>query len=158
MSFFSAFFADSNTNTMLERISRFFHEAAQRRGDKQGTWQDLSPEDRCVVNVTGEGVVCSRPDGVRESVSWAALQRVEIEAGDGTWGRSVLWVLHDKEKICHVPHGSVGEMSLMASLQALPEWDDGAIMAALKSQGDFRYECWNKSTGWRRPHWRRETP
>jgi hypothetical protein len=146
---------------MLGRIAQFIQDAAEnaRRGRAPASYDwDLSPDDRCVVNVTRESVVCSRPDGIREAIAWPDLQRVEIEAGDGTWGRNIHWVLHDSHQACHVPHGSVGEMSLMASLQALPEWDNGAILAALRSQGDFRYECWRKDTGWRRPHWGRREP
>lgn len=123
---------------------------------------DLAPEDKCVVNVTDASVICSRTDGKREAVSWPDLDRVEIEATDGTWGRTVLWLLSDGSRTCHVPHGSIGEMSLMASLQALPDWDNGAILAALRSSGDFRYECWRRGSGgaggyrarWQRP----ETP
>lgn len=142
---------------MISRFfSNLFRDASARRARNGEYDWDLSPDDRCVVNVTEQTVVCSRPDGARESVSWPALTRVEIEAGDGLWGRNVRWVLHDDAHSCHVPHGSVGEMSLMASLQSLPDWDNGAIMAALRTTGNFRYECWSREYGWQRRHWHRE--
>jgi len=65
-------------------------------------------------------------------VGWADLQKVEVvTTSDGPFHPDVFWVLHGTEGGCAVPQGATGDKQLLDRLQALPGFDNGAVIAAL---------------------------
>lgn len=86
-----------------------------------------------VVTVTEDGVSCRAVRGATESVSWAALQRVVLQAVDGFPVGDVYWLLMgDDGTGCIVPIEAEGADELLASMQhRLPRFDNEAVVAAM---------------------------
>ena len=109
-------------------------------------WAALAPEHRFVVRLSDSEITCERPDGTVERVSWADLQRVEVVTTDeGPFVPDVFWVLHGTEGGCAVPQGATGDSELLERLQALPGFDNGAVIEAMSCASDRRFLCWQRS-------------
>jgi hypothetical protein len=107
----------------------------------------LEPESRFVVRVSDTEVVCERPDGKVERVGWGDLQRVEVvTTSEGPFAPDVFWVLHGTVEGCAVPQGASGDGDLLARLQALPGFDNNAVIEAMSSTSDRRFLCWQRAT------------
>lgn len=105
----------------------------------------LEPEGRFIVRVSDAGVVCERPDGKVEQVAWAVLQKVEVvTTDDGPFAPDVFWVLHGAAGGCAVPQGATGESELLQRLQALPGFDNDAVIDAMASTSNRRFVCWRR--------------
>ena len=103
----------------------------------------LEPESRFVVRLSDSEVVCERPDGTVERVGWDDLQKVEVvTTGDGPFAPDVFWVLHGRNGGCAIPQGPTGDSQLLERLQALPGFDNNAVIAAMSSTSDGRFLCW----------------
>jgi hypothetical protein len=106
----------------------------------------LEPESRFVVRLSDSEVVCKRPDGKVERVTWADLQKVEVvTTGDGPFAPDVFWVLHGTDGGCAVPQGATGDSQLLERLQALPGLDNHAFIEAMSSTSDSRFLCWQRA-------------
>jgi hypothetical protein len=106
----------------------------------------LEPESRFVVRLSESEVVCERPDGRIERVAWADLQKVEIvTTADGPLAPDVFWVLHGTDGGCAVPQGATGDGQLLERLQALPGFDDHAVIEAMRSTSNRRFLCWQRT-------------
>jgi hypothetical protein len=98
------------------------------------------------VRLSDTEVVCERPDGKIERVGWPDLQTVEvITTGDGPFAPDVFWVLHGAGSGCAVPQGATGESTLLERLQALPGFDNNALIAAMSSTSERRFLCWQRT-------------
>ena len=107
----------------------------------------LEPESRFVVRVSDTEVVCERPDGKVERVGWGDLEKVEVvTTSDGPFAPDVFWVLHGTVGGCAVPQGATGDGDLLARLQALPGFDNNAVIEAMSSTSDRRFLCWLRAT------------
>ena len=105
----------------------------------------MQPEAAFVVTLTAEGVTCRRPDGKIESVAWDDLQGVLIETNDeGPIGTDVYWILVGKHSGCVIPQGATGEDALLKQLQALPGFDNEALIASMSSTENRRFLCWKR--------------
>ena len=105
----------------------------------------MQPEAAFVVKLTDEGVKCHRPDGKIESVTWDDLQGVLIETNDqGPIGTDVYWILAGKRSGCVIPQGATGEDALLGRLQALPGFDNQALIDAMRSTENQRFVCWRR--------------
>jgi hypothetical protein len=116
-----------------------------RRG---GSRPYLDPESRFVVRLSDTDVVCARPDGTRERVTWDELQRVEIvNTSDGPMRPDTFWLLVGDEGGCAIPWGATGEPELIERLQQLPGFSNEAVIGAATDTGDARRTCWVRSAG-----------
>ena len=98
-----------------------------------------------MVRLSDSEVVCERPDGKVERVGWADLQKVEVvTTADGPFAPDVFWVLHASAGGCAVPQGATGENELLARLQALPGFDNRAVIEAMSCTSDRRFLCWQR--------------
>jgi len=80
-------------------------------------------------------------------VGWADLQKVEVvTTGDGPFAPDVVWVLHGTDAGCAVPQGATGDSQLLERLQALPGFDNHALIEAMSSTTDRRFLCWRRAT------------
>lgn len=107
----------------------------------------LEPESQIKVRFDEEGVLCTRPGGAREFVSWRDLGAVIIETNDtGPFGTDVFWLLLGEggKSGCVIPQGADGETELLDRLQKLPGFDSRAVIEAMSSTEDQRYLCWKK--------------
>jgi hypothetical protein len=111
-------------------------------------WRDwrngrLLPEATFVVSFDEVEVRCVRPDGKVESVRWDDLQSVWIATtDDGPFGTDVYWVLEGAAGGCAIPQGAIGERELLKRLQRLPGFDSAAVVAAMGSTSNQRFDCW----------------
>lgn len=122
------------------RVSRVAAQALDREPRAR-----LEPESRFVVRLSDSGVVCERPDGTVERVGWADLQKVEIvTTGQGPFAPDVFWVLHGTHGGCAIPQGATGDRQLLERLQALPGFDNNAVIEAMSSTSDRRFLCWQR--------------
>ena len=100
-----------------------------------------------MVRVSDREVLCERPDGKVERVGWGDLQKVEVvTTSDGPFAPDVFWVLHGTVGGCAVPQGASGDGDLLARLQALPGFDNNAVIEAMSSTSDRRFLCWLRAT------------
>lgn len=86
-----------------------------------------------VVSVTEEGVTCRSGRGKAESVSWAALRQVVLQAVDFVPVGDVFWLLiGDDGTGCVVPIDAEGSDELLVCLQQrLPGFDNEAVVAMM---------------------------
>ena len=116
---------------------------AMRRAGPSG--MRLVPESLFVVGLGDDDVVCERPDGTRERVTWAELQRVEIvNTSDGPMHPDTFWLLIGDAGGCAIPWGATGERQLLDRLQKLPGFLNAAVISAATDTGDARRTCWEK--------------
>jgi hypothetical protein len=106
----------------------------------------LEPECRFIVRLSESEVVCERPDGKVERVEWSDLQKVEVvTTSEGPFVPDVFWMLHGTNGGCAVPQGATGEKELLARLQALPGFNNGAVIDAMVCASDRRFLCWERA-------------
>ena len=90
--------------------------------------------------------MCERPDGTVERVGWDDLQKVEVvTTGDGPFAPDVFWVLHGRNGGCAIPQGATGDRHVLERLQALPGFDNEAVIAAMSSTSARRFLCWERT-------------
>ncbi|MGH7586863.1 MAG: hypothetical protein ACREMH_11490 [Gemmatimonadales bacterium] len=105
----------------------------------------LDPEGRFVVRVDAAEVICERPDGTRERVTWDDLERVEIvSTSEGPRFPDTFWLLVGKVGGCAIPWGATGEAELLGRLQRLPGFDNTAVIGAASDATDARRTCWQR--------------
>ena len=86
-----------------------------------------------IVTATDHGISCRSARGVTESVSWASLRGVVLEAVDGVPVGDVYWLLiGDDGTGCMVAIEAEGADELLESLQQrLPGFDNEAVVSAV---------------------------
>ena len=105
-------------------------------------------ESEWIVTMTNEGVSCTRPDGRVESVKWSDLNLVAIvTTDDGPFSPDVFLLLTGEESGCAIPLGGSGADELLKKLQALPGFDNSAVIKAMCSTDNNRFICWRRDTG-----------
>ena len=85
-------------------------------------------------------------DGRVESIRWDELVEVFIATSDeGPLVEDVYWLLIDLNNAgCAVAQSAKGADALLARLQALPGFDNEAVIAAMGSTANDRFTCWRK--------------
>jgi hypothetical protein len=53
-------------------------------------------------------------------------------------------VLHGRDGGCAVPQGATGDRLLLERLQALPGFDNNAVIEAMSSTSRRRFLCWQR--------------
>lgn len=107
-----------------------------RRSSKTGTHR-IQLNDACVTY--------QRADGTRETMRWDELEEVGIvTTADGPFAEDVYWVLlgPDRRTGCAIPACASGMDQLIARLQQLPDFDNDAVIRAMGSTSEARFECW----------------
>jgi hypothetical protein len=106
----------------------------------------LKPESDFVVDVSGTGATCRRPDGKTESVKWNDLERVEILTTDeGPFAPDIFWVLYGSSDGCVIPWGATGETELLNLLQALPGFRYDVLVDAASLATNNQLLCWERT-------------
>ena len=108
---------------------------------------DVKFEAKWKVTVSDNEVTCTRSDGRVESVAWDDLKEVVIVTTDkGPFATDVFWLLVGESGGCVVPQGAAGEGALLERLQALPGFDNEAVIRAMGSVENNRFVCWKKES------------
>ena len=89
------------------------------------------------------------PDGKMESIRWDELHEIGIVTTDeGPWAEDVFWLFSnaDQSQGCAVPNGADGFPALLSRIQALPEFDNEAVVLAMGSAANDRFVVWRAQT------------
>ena len=108
----------------------------------------LEPEARFIVTIDEQRIVCHRPNGKDESVSWDNLDAVMIETNDtGPLGTDVWWILFGRDGAsgCVIPQGATGETELLERLQKLPGFNNQQLIEAMTCMNNKRFLCWRRA-------------
>ncbi len=100
---------------------------------------------RAVVEFDEEAITCTRPGGLTERVRWADLGAVLIQTtGAGPGVDDLFWVLVGRKAAsgCVVPSEAVGCDRLLERLQALPGFDNEAVVLACQCVEERTFLCW----------------
>ncbi len=85
-------------------------------------------------------------DGPALEMSVDSIHRVSIQTfGLGSDGPGPLWVLEASTQKIAFPMGMEGEDVFLAAVQALPGFDDGALIDAVSAIGEGQFVCWSRS-------------
>jgi hypothetical protein len=107
----------------------------------------IAPPTRqsAVVNFDDDSVTCRRGSGLVETVRWSDLRAIVIQTtADGPVVDDVFWVLVGQTTGCVVPSESTGMDGLLERLQALPGFDNEAVMAAMACTDERKFICWER--------------
>ena len=106
----------------------------------------LMPEALCRVTCDETGIAFSRPKAPSEHLSWAELAVVEVHTNDtGPSGTDVWFVLGGDHGYLSVPQGATGDDELVRRLQALPGFDDAALIEAMTCTDNRVFRCWTRA-------------
>jgi hypothetical protein len=96
------------------------------------------------VDFVTAGIFYRQLDGNERIVRWDTLRAVLIETTDqGPFVEDVWWILIDGEGHCIIPQEAGGE-ALLERLQALPGFDNDAVIAAMASTENQIFVCWQR--------------
>ena len=77
---------------------------------------------------------------------WRNLVGIAIEtSGEGPFGTDVFWVLGTAGENIRIPHQMDGVDDLLTYFQALPGFDDDAVVQAMESQDMGIFICWSRA-------------
>ncbi len=100
--------------------------------------------DRATIEFTDHALLYHQPDAPTRTVRWDDLRAVLIETTDqGPFVEDVWWILIDGEGHCIIAQAAGGEQ-LLARLQALPGFDNEAVIAAMASVENRLFTCWQR--------------
>ena len=107
----------------------------------------MHPEQDVIVTLSEQGVSCAHPGGSIEFVGWDELRAVIIQTtSEGPFLPDVFWVLVGERGGCVVPQGATGERELFERLQRLQDFDNDAVLSAMRCTENRRFLCWQKTT------------
>ena len=80
------------------------------------------------------------------SFSWDDLTEVTIvTTDDGPFLENVFWVLTCADGAVYELPGALVADDLLSRFQALPDFDNEALIAAMKSTDHAKFPCWSRS-------------
>jgi hypothetical protein len=105
-------------------------------------------EKQVVVHTDESGISAFFPNGDKEAITWAEVERVAIETNDsGPWGADFWWLFEGKEKRCAYPQGATGEHEVLKNLpQRFPGFSDESVITANGCTSNSRFVCWDRKT------------
>ena len=105
---------------------------------------DSQAEASPALELAEEALHYCQPDGATRTVRWNDLRAVLIETTDqGPFVEDVWWILIDSAGHCMIPQ-LAGTEALLARLQALPNFDNDAVIAAMASVENLIFVCWQR--------------
>ncbi len=97
------------------------------------------------INVDDTGVRRLLADGRTESVRWDELESVELlGTDDGPLGEDQYWLLRSATGGCAVPGLAAARTDLLDRLQALPGFDNAALIEAMGSTENACFPLWRR--------------
>ena len=109
----------------------------------------LEPEAKWVVVVDEVAIRVTDDTGATKALSKSELSGVIIETNDtGPWGTDVWWLLFgaNDQIACTFPQGATGESAMIDYLSALPSFDHGEMIKAMRSTSNAVFPVWRRST------------
>jgi len=100
------------------------------------------------VTFDNERITRILADGKSEVVTWADLKTITIVTTDqGPFVDDVFWVLAGSASGCVLPSEAQGMKELLPRLQALPGFDNKAVISAMSSAQNAKFVCWSRGGG-----------
>lgn len=97
------------------------------------------------VTFDSERITRILADGKTEAVTWADLKTITIVTTDqGPFVDDVFWLLEGNASGCVLPAEAQGMKELLPRLQALPGFDNMAVIAAMSSAQNAKFVCWSR--------------
>ena len=101
-----------------------------------------------MVAFDNERITRTLADGKSEVVTWEDLKTITIVTTDqGPFVDDVFWVLAGSVSGCVLPSEAQGMKELLSRLQALPGFDNKAVISAMSSAQNAKFVCWSRSGG-----------
>ncbi len=100
--------------------------------------------DKVVFDATA--VTRHMADGRTETVDWDDLQEVSIMTNDeGPFVEDMYWLLRGAKGGCAVPNSAEGMSELLTRLQALPGFDNEAVVRSIASTSYASFDVWKRA-------------
>jgi hypothetical protein len=100
------------------------------------------------VRCDDAGIHAAFADGKGWTIGWDELERVILRTTDeGPFVDDVIWMLQTPRGVYGVPQGVEGESALLERLQALPGFDNQAVISAMMSTENAVFPCWERGGG-----------
>jgi len=99
------------------------------------------------VCIEAESVSYSHPDGKVQRIRWDDIAEVGIVTTDeGPGAEDVYFMILASDRLtgCAIPHSADGNEALLARLQSLPRFDNGAFIEAMGSTSNRNFKLWKK--------------
>jgi hypothetical protein len=119
----------------------------RRAGSQCPDGKGLYPECLFVVTVAGDQIVVRTPEPSESRIALGDLREVVVETNDsGPAGADVWWRLYGAEPAprCSYPGGATGETRVLEHLQALPGFDNDALIEAMGSTSNRRFTVYRR--------------
>lgn len=98
------------------------------------------------VSFDDSTITRTMPNGKTETVRWDDLQEVGIITTDeGPFNEDVYWVLLGNKGGCAISGGAQGMKKLLERLQTLPSFDNEAVIKAMGSTKNGKFQCWKRN-------------
>ena len=103
---------------------------------KPAAARQVVPGEPFVINLYDDRLVVHRPDGQREELAWAALERVIVRVSDRAPWAGPAWLIlagdAESKQGCVAPMDAANSDALMAHLQTLPGFHQQKLDNALR--------------------------
>jgi hypothetical protein len=98
------------------------------------------------VEVNDQGISAAYPDGRREAIDWAAVERIVIETNDsGPSGADVWWLVEGEHAHCAYPQGATGDPEALAEYpKRFPGFSAAKVIEAMGCTSNARFVCWER--------------
>lgn len=98
------------------------------------------------VDFDDASITRTTPNGQIETVRWDDLQEVGIiTTNEGPFSEDVFWFLAGSKGGCVVSSGARGMKELLERLQKLPNFDNEAVIKAMGSTTNNKFQCWKRN-------------
>jgi len=123
-------------------LKRWMHKAVNNPANSR-----LKPECDFLLSIDNGVITNKRPEGKVEQVSISDLKSIIVETNDsGPWGMDVWWYLIGSDSGCVYPQGATGENEVLNAIQALPGFDNQALIQAMGCSENKRFQCWQSNS------------
>ena len=119
----------------------------RRAGSRCPEGEGLYPECLVVVTVADDRIVVRGPGQPEAGIALGDLREVVVETNDaGPASADVWWRLYGAEPAprCSYPGGATGETAVLERLQALPGFDNDALIEAMGSTSNRRFTVYRR--------------
>jgi hypothetical protein len=100
---------------------------------------------RASVSVDDDRILYVLPDDTEVAIPWKELDAVFLQTTDkGPFEDDLFWVLETAGARHRIPSETDGVPELMQALQALPGFDNEAVIDASTSLEPRVFECWRR--------------
>lgn len=133
---------------LIARAELMSHFAGRMGASSMGIFRRNRARAQHVVAMDEGGVQKVSNGQVLEAVTWDTLTAVEImTTSDGPFSEDMFWVLHGSGETGIVVPSGLAPSGFLERLQALPGFDNEAVIKAAGSTSQEIFPCWKALHG-----------